>query len=206
MVQLDDWIAKIHAGNESFHEQTGATKLGLFKAAARLLAGPRIAYQTFIGPTPPPDPPDLQFPWLPLWPGLEARLLHDSRHHPWSELVRQACPDIKQELAAVQGTFLRARYDSNHNLKPWTTFYFYFQGKPIADHLRACPRTAEVLRQIPHHGFHVCFSAIEPGGALHPHTGPTNASLTAHLRLANCKGAPVFGSPGNRQNIAMMNC
>ena len=62
----------------------------------------------------------------------------------------------------------------------------------MADHLAACPRTADVLLRIPHNSFHVCFSAIEPGGALLPHTGPTNASLTAHLGLIDCAGARLW--------------
>ena len=76
--------------------------------------------------------------------------------------------------------------------KQWNTYYFYLQGKAIEEHLTACPRTAEVLSKVPHNGLHVCFSAIEPGGSLHPHTGPTNASLTAHLGLANCAGARLW--------------
>ena len=92
----------------------------------------------------------------------------------------------------MQQSFARAHYDSKHNAKQWNTYYFYLQGNAVEEHLRACPRTAEVLSKIPHNGFHVCFSAIEPGGSLHPHTGPTNASLTAHLGLANCAGARLW--------------
>ena len=49
-----------------------------------------------------------------------------------------------------------------------------------------------MLAKIPHNGFHVCFSAIEPGGTLDPHTGPSNASLTAHLGLVDCEGARLW--------------
>src|SRR5262249_22790062 len=45
--------------------------------------------------------------------------------------------------------------------------------------------------RIPTNKNHVCFSAIEPGGKLQPHTGPTNTSLTAHLGLANCEGTSI---------------
>lgn len=57
--------------------------------------------------------------------------------------------------------------------------------------MAACPKTAQVLAWIPHNGLHVCYSAIAPGGSLRPHTGPTNASLTAHLGLADCDGATL---------------
>jgi len=89
-------------------------------------------------------------------------------------------------------SFLLARYASDQNPKPWTTFYFYLEGRPVAENLAACPRTAALLNKIPHNGFHVCFSAIEPGGSLDPHTGPTNASLTAHLGLLDCGGARLW--------------
>jgi aspartyl/asparaginyl beta-hydroxylase (cupin superfamily) len=92
----------------------------------------------------------------------------------------------------VRASFVRARYDSALNAKPWNTFYFFLQGRPVRENLAACPFTAAVLREIPHNGFHVCFSAIAPGGGLHPHTGPTNASLTAHLGLTDCAGARLW--------------
>jgi aspartyl/asparaginyl beta-hydroxylase (cupin superfamily) len=192
MEGLDDWLTKIRAGNEAFREQTGPTKLGLFNAAAQTLAAPRRLAGALARHGPPPGHPELQIPWLPRWPALSAIPLHDARRHPWTERVRQAWPDIRRELDGVLQGFSRARYDSHHNPKPWNTFYFYLQGRPVEENIAACPRTAAVLRRIPHNGFHVCFSAIEPGGTLHPHTGPTNASLTAHLGLANCAGARLW--------------
>jgi aspartyl/asparaginyl beta-hydroxylase (cupin superfamily) len=187
MEDLEGWLAKIRAGNAAFREQTGAARLGALDAAAHLLAAPRLL-KRLLRRTP-ADRPDLQLPWLPLWPGLAATPLHDPRDHPWTHAVRAACPDIKRELAAVRSSFERARYDSHHNPKPWNTFYFFLEGRPVPDHLAACPRTADLLRCVPHNAFHVCFSAIEPGGSLHPHTGPTNASLTAHLGLVDCAGS-----------------
>jgi aspartyl/asparaginyl beta-hydroxylase (cupin superfamily) len=191
MEGLDAWLEKIHGGNAAFREQTGATQLGLFKAAAGLLASPRLLAQALRGGRS-PSVSELQIPWLPRWPGLAGTPIHDPRHHPWVERVREACPEIRQELAAVQASFAQARYDSHHNAKPWSTFYFFLHGRPVAENLSACPRTAAVLRGIPHNGFHVCFSAIESGGSLHPHTGPTNASLTAHLGLENCAGSRLW--------------
>jgi len=189
---LGHWLAAIDASNATFQREAGAAKLGLFKAAAKVLAAPRLVRK----PTrPAPDRglmADLQRPWLPLWPGLGAKPLHDRRDHPWTEHLRQAYPDIRRELGAVRTSFARARYDSDLNPAPWQTFYFFLQGRPVPENLAACPVTAAVLRDIPHNGFHVCFSAIAPGGALHPHTGPTNASLTAHLGLANCAGAHLW--------------
>ena len=39
---LDYWLAAVDASNVKFQLEAGATKLGLFKAAAQVLAAPRI--------------------------------------------------------------------------------------------------------------------------------------------------------------------
>lgn len=156
------------------------------------MASPRLLRRALGSRRPDRSDTGLQLPWLPTWPGLSARPLHDGRDHPWIELLRQASADIREELLAVQQSFRLARYESSSRPKPWTTYYFFLEGRPMADHLAACPRTADVLRRIPHNGFHVCFSAIEPGGTLLPHTGPTNASLTAHLGLTGCAGSRLW--------------
>jgi len=188
----DPRLARVHAANESFHRQVGPAKLRMLSAASRLLAAPRLVGQAVAGRAVAAAAPALQLPWLPRWPGLAASPVHDRHDHPWTELVRRASADIREELQAVQRSFLLARYAAPENPKPWTTYYFYLEGRPVAEHLAACPRTAALLSQIPHNGFHVCFSAIEPGGTLDPHTGPTNASLTAHLGLADCDGARLW--------------
>jgi aspartyl/asparaginyl beta-hydroxylase (cupin superfamily) len=189
---LDQWLAAIEASNITFQREAGAAKLGLFKAAAHVLAAPRLLRKRMIARPDRGLAPELQRPWLPRWPGLAAKPLHDPRDHPWTRRLRDAGPDIRRELSAVRARFARARYDSELNPKPWNTFYFFLQGRPVHENLAACPLTAALLREIPHNGFHVCFSAIAPGGVLHPHTGPTNASLTAHLGLANCAGARLW--------------
>jgi len=194
MQELEHWLENIRAGNAAFRNEVGSAKLALFNLASQLLAAPRILRKAMSGTSEPESPTDLQWPWLPRWPALTALPLHDSRQHAWTEYVRRACDDIREELFRVREVFARARYDSDLNSKQWNTYYFYLHGRANNEHLAACPRTAEVLSKVPHNGLHVCFSAIEPGGSLHPHTGPTNASLTAHLGLANCAGARIWVS------------
>lgn len=189
MQGLDTWLARIETGNTAFRTQVGSVGIALFRLAIWLLAAPRMLRKRFQGGETSRALPDLQRPWLPRWPSLAAAPVHNRRQHAWTRHLQAAFDDIRGELDEVRQAFERARYDSDLNPKPWHTYYFYFRGKPEHSHLAACPRTAEMLGRIPHNGLHVCFSAIEPGGALHPHTGPTNASLTAHLGLANCAGA-----------------
>lgn len=109
------------------------------------------------------------------------------------EALRQASADIRNELWQVCDTFSRSEFQADARAeKDWNTYLFYSRGRPRPDHLQACPRTAEVLAQTPHNGIHVCFSAMEPGGTLTPHTGVTNGALTAHLGLANCDKAELW--------------
>ncbi len=182
----------VHAANDRFYRQVGAFKFGLLTVAEHIVAAPRLLYRAIVGPSGPSEDRALQLPWMPRWPGLRARPLHDTADYPWTELLREAHGDICRELRGVQESFRLARYASDDNPKPWNTFYLYLEGRPVAENLAACPRTAAVLAQIPHNGFHVCFSAIEPGGTLDPHTGPSNASLTAHLGLIDCEGARLW--------------
>lgn len=192
MQALDEWLTTIQSENAAFRVKTGAVKLVIFRAISWLLAMPRRLAKALHGDGRGPSMHDHQLPWLPLLPALKATPIHDLRDHPWTQRLRQALPEIRDELANVQRSFALARYDSDLNPKRWTAYYFHLLGRPIREHLAACPRTAELLRQVPHNGFHVCFSAIEPGGSLHPHSGPTNASLVAHLGLDGCAGARIW--------------
>ena len=100
-------------------------------------------------------PGEFQRPWVPRWPGLTAIPIHASLDHPWTERVHAARHDIIDEMADVQAAFTRARYDSDFNPKEWNTYYFYLEGRPVDQHLAACPRTAAILRSLPHNGLHV---------------------------------------------------
>lgn len=186
---LDCWISAIKVAVSAFRARVGVFRIVLLTVASYLLAAPRLVPHRGRGVAPADQ--DRQYPWLPRWPWLAARPIHRRLEHPWTDLLRQAHADIRRELLAVAPAFTRAKYDSSANPLPWTTYYFYLQGRSVAQHLATCPKTARVLARIPHNGLHVCFSAIPPGGSLHPHTGPTNASLTAHLGLADCEGATL---------------
>lgn len=192
MQDLQAWLAKIEAGNADFRRNIGPLKVGLFRLASYLLAGPRLVAVTLSGGLQASRAGAFQWPWLPRWPALQSKPVHIDRDHPWTQRVRAAWHEILAEMDHVQAEFARARYDSADNPKEWNTYYFYLQGAAINEHLAACPRTAAILRTLPHNGLHVCFSAIQPEGSLHPHTGPTNASLTAHLGLRHCAGAKLW--------------
>jgi len=186
---LAPWLPGIAARGTVFRRKIGPQNVWLLATAAQGLSLPRRlwapARQTGSAEL------ALQLPWLPAWPALTTKPIHCVSDFNWTRVLSQATAEIRAELRQVRASFRRARYDSKHNSKPWQTYYFYLHGRPIKEHLAACPRTSEILAEIPHNAFHVCFSAIEPGGALHPHTGPTNTSLTAHLGLLNCRGSTL---------------
>ncbi len=185
--ELAPWLLRIEAAQAHVRRATGATKLTLYRAAAWLLSAPR----RLAGGARNVDPP-LQKPWFPRWPLLTSKPLHDPADFAWAQGLREAWRDIRDELLVVAGNFERAAYDSDIHGKPWNTYYFHLRSKAFAAHLKACPKTAAALLKLPTNHFHVCFSAIQPGGSLSPHTGPTNTSLTLHLGLAGCDDARLF--------------
>jgi aspartyl/asparaginyl beta-hydroxylase (cupin superfamily) len=185
------WLTSIDASNDAMRHEIGALKIAALDLAFHALATPRLLRKRVVGSVE-REAPTLQRPWMPRWPGLTAKPLHDPRDFAWVTALRDAAGDIRAELAEVIGSFGRARYDSDLNQHEWKTYYFFLHGRPVPEHLAACPRTRDVLKLVPHNSLHVCFSALEPGAGLHPHTGPTNGSLTAHLGLLNCEQTSIW--------------
>jgi len=75
----------------------------------------------------------------------------------------------------------------------WKVFYFYQNFQKYEDNHRLCPRTAAVLERLSDRLLYgmVCFSQLEPGATILPHTGPSNMRLTCHLGLVGCFGTFV---------------
>lgn len=190
---IDKWLDIIEKDNNRFRKALGTVGVAGWAGASLLLSGPR-AVRKAMDPQPRSSVDRrLQLPWLPIWPSLETRPIHDQQSYPWMEVLRQASADIRNELWQVCDAFSRSEFQADARAeKDWNTYLFYSRGRPRPRHLQACPRTSEALAQTPHNGIHVCFSAMEPGGTLTPHTGVTNAVLTAHLGLANCDKAELW--------------
>ena len=185
---LQPWIDAVADRQRLTRTRTGAATLAIGRVAAAVLSAPRrVTGPGHFGPAPP-----LQMPWFPLWPGLTSRPVYDPADFAWTKVLRDAHADIQAEMLAVRERFDLAAFGIGDPEKPWTTYYFYVHGKAIEEHLKACPRTAAALAEVPLNGNHICFSAIQPGSGLNPHVGPSNTSLTAHLGLANCEGAKLF--------------
>jgi hypothetical protein len=189
-VDVAPWVERIKARRQLVREEIAPREVSLLMSASKVLSGPRRFLKTLRGDKVQPN--EMQLPWIPAFLGLTAKPFHDTGEFSWVRALEESVDDIRKELHQVQHDFGRAAYDSDRNVKTWKTFYFYLNGKPVEEHLNACPKTKAVLAQIPVNGLHVCFSAIEPGGQLQPHTGPTNVSLTAHLGLEGCQGTAIW--------------
>jgi aspartyl/asparaginyl beta-hydroxylase (cupin superfamily) len=190
IVELGPWIERIKARRQAVREDIAPREVNLLMFASKMLSAPRRLLKWLRGTKQQQN--DMQLPWIPEFSGLASQPFHDPRTFSWVQALEDSVAEIRDELHQVQRDFGRAAYDSDRNVKIWKTFYFYLNGKPVPEHLDACPKTKAVLAQIPVNGLHVCFSAIEPGGVLQPHTGPTNASLTAHLGLEGCDGTAIW--------------
>ena len=189
-VELAPWIERIEARRTVIREEIAPKRIRFYRLLSHILSASRQARKA-LGRSR-VQTSEFQLPWLPIWPALTAKPFHNARDYSWARVLEDGVDDIRSELSQVRGGFERAAYDGERNVKIWRTFYFYFGGRPIQKNLDACPKTAKILRQLPTNKYHVCFSAIEPGGVLQPHTGPTNTSLTAHLGLSNCDGASIW--------------
>jgi len=65
----------------------------------------------------------------------------------------------------------------------WTRFYLKWYGDPLASAQRQCPKTLDVLKQVPSVKA-AMFASLPPGGMLTPHRDPFAGSLRYHLGLA----------------------
>jgi aspartyl/asparaginyl beta-hydroxylase (cupin superfamily) len=143
-----------------------------------------------------PQPTFLHFPQLP------AREFHPRAEFSWLERLEAATPTIREEFARVfaedsaslepyvaypQGVPLDQWAELNHSRR-WSVFYLWRDGKPQADHLARCPRTAQLLDELPlldiaGYAPTVFFSILDAKSHIPAHTGVTNTRVIVHLPL-----------------------
>ena len=136
------------------------------------------------------------------FPGIPALEFFDNDAFPWIGAVEAATDAIRTELTQVlasdqaglepyvaypDGVPLDQWRDLNRSRR-WSAYFLWNQGAAQPQHLARCARTVETLRavslcEVAQHGPNVFFSILEPRTRIPPHTGVTNARLTAHLPL-----------------------
>jgi aspartyl/asparaginyl beta-hydroxylase (cupin superfamily) len=143
-----------------------------------------------------PQPTFLHFPQLP------AREFYPRAQFPWLAQLEAATADIREEFERVfvedadslepyiaypRGVPLDQWAELNHSRR-WSVFYLWRNGKPVAEHLRRCPRTAKLLEGLPlldiaGYAPAVFFSILDAKSHIPAHTGVTNTRVIVHLPL-----------------------
>jgi beta-hydroxylase len=121
----------------------------------------------------------------------------DPAEFPWSAAIEAGWADVHAEVAAL----LRGPTEIPHiedvtggipqgNIGPWRTFVLMHQGRWIPWNCERCPKTTELVRNIP--GLTVAgFSVLEPGTHITTHRGPNKGALRYQL------GVIVPGAEGD---------
>lgn len=143
-----------------------------------------------------PQPTFLHFPKLP------AYEYYPRPDFPWLDAIEAASGEIRAEFEKVfhedaeklepyvrypEGVPLDQWAELNHSRR-WSVFYLWHEGEPVAQNIARCPRTVELLANIPRvdirgHGPAVFFSILDARSRIPAHTGVTNTRLIVHLPL-----------------------
>lgn len=143
------------------------------------------------------------------FPRLPAIQFYDRNVFPWLANLEAAADTIRDELLVVLredtaemrpyvshpvGAPINQWAELNHSPR-WSAFFLWEHGARIDAHCARCPRTADVLDQIPMmdcagYAPTVLFSILSPHTHIPPHSSVTNARLVTHLPLvapAGCR-------------------
>lgn len=113
----------------------------------------------------------------------------DPRQFPELDLLRDNWEVIRDEAARVYGMGAIGRSDGTNDLgfnsffkKGWGRFYFHWYGRFLPSAEALCPRTCELLKQVP--GVKAAMlTSLPPGARLPLHRDPYAGSLRYHLGL-----------------------
>ncbi|MGK0376186.1 MAG: beta-hydroxylase [Arenicella sp.] len=107
----------------------------------------------------------------------ELKVLRDN----WQVIRDEAIALVEQgEIKAADG--LNDAGFNSFFKTGWTRFYLKWYGDPLASAKRQCPKTIEILKQVPSVKAAI-FASLPPGGILSPHRDPFAGSLRYHLGL-----------------------
>ena len=118
----------------------------------------------------------------------------EPRNFPWVERVESQWQTIRDELrsllAADDGSLEPyANREMTSRPNQWKTFGMMFWTIRAEDKCRKCPKTWEILKDIP--GLcAISFNLLEPNTTIKPHHGDTNAIIRCHMGLEVPAEAP----------------
>jgi aspartyl/asparaginyl beta-hydroxylase (cupin superfamily) len=135
------------------------------------------------------------------FPELPQIQFYDRNDFPWLDKVEAATADIRAELLEVleeESAFRpyiqsdprrpRKEQDGMTDNPDWGAFYFWKDGEIVPENAARCPRTMEVMAEVPlsrvkNRSPSVLFSLLRPGTRIPPHSGLVNTRLICHLPL-----------------------
>ncbi|WP_029919067.1 aspartyl/asparaginyl beta-hydroxylase domain-containing protein [Nevskia soli] len=136
------------------------------------------------------------------YPGLPALEFHEREDFPWLRGLEAATAAIREELLQVlrddfrdfvpyvaypDGVPIDQWAELNHSRR-WGALHLLLYGERVEQNCSRCPRTMEVLAQlpqpqVPQRSPAAMFSALQPKTRIPPHTGVANTRLVVHLPL-----------------------
>ena len=114
----------------------------------------------------------------------------DVRDFAWTQVLREHWQDIRDEAVAValrgEASPSLATISPDHRsiaeVDKWRSFFLWGYGYPIDENLVRCPRTRDLVAQVP--GLNSAFfSILAPGTHIPEHRGVTKGLITCHLGL-----------------------
>lgn len=148
----------------------------------------------------------LQEPSSFYFPGLPQRQFYEREEFDWLSEIEAAVPDMRDELLSViadgrefepylQTSSERPRLANPLTDDPhWGAYYFWQNGKPVAENAARCPATISALQHAPlpvidQRSPMALWSLLKPGTHIEPHNGMLNTRLICHIPLivpGNC--------------------
>lgn len=127
-------------------------------------------------------------------PGLPAKPVFERSDLPFIDYYESQFKYIQAELNVLiekKVAIENYRDEDKHGTTTggdWDAKFFYRHGQRYDDTHSLCPKTSEVLSNLPlvhinNHSPEVCFSVLRPGAHLLPHRGITNSRSVLHMGL-----------------------
>ncbi len=115
-------------------------------------------------------------------------MFKDIASYKFTQYLANAWEDILAEYRQLKPAQLMPWPEKFLYDKAWNVFGFYVMGNRLNGNCALCPKTAEVLEQVP--GLTTAgFSVLEAGTHIRPHVGYSDKVLRSHLGLitpGNC--------------------
>ena len=120
---------------------------------------------------------------------VELRPFYSSADFPWALALERDWLAMREALQHVLASHAVPNFQDalpgQHHLTTgddWKSFFLLLLGARVDANCAVCPRTTELLQQIP--GVETAFfSILKPGKHIPPHRGPYNGLLRYHLAL-----------------------